>query len=99
MVKSDAITAVLEATIEEGCSIVVKFAEAYDFEAHKMIAERSLAPRLLFHSEKPMYGGLWMIVMEFCGTSPDKYSGSDNLIQSSPLIQQDITLALELPQK
>ncbi|KAF8597082.1 hypothetical protein BDV93DRAFT_479692 [Ceratobasidium sp. AG-I] len=64
---------VFEATLDNGNSVVVKFAEFYNFQAHKLLADKSLAPALLFHSPTPSYGGLWMIVMEFCGEGFDAY--------------------------
>ena len=46
----------------EGMEIVVKFAESYSREAHKMLATMTLAPKLL-HYQK-ISGELHFVVME-----------------------------------
>jgi serine/threonine protein kinase len=42
--------------------VIVKFARRYNTEAHKMLAEKGLAPKLYYHC--PVRGGLTMVVME-----------------------------------
>lgn len=53
------------AKTEDGQDIIVKFAESYNKEAHHLLAEKGLAPRLL-HAE-PIYPGssFVLVVMEF----------------------------------
>jgi serine/threonine protein kinase len=52
-------------------SIVVKFVERYGKEAHKLLEEMEVAPRLLYYGkigvsdEHPTYGHLRMVVMEY----------------------------------
>jgi tRNA A-37 threonylcarbamoyl transferase component Bud32 len=49
--------------------VVVKFVSAYNAEAHRILAEHRLAPALYYAStesdEESMYGGRYMIVMDF----------------------------------
>ncbi|KAK0207037.1 hypothetical protein DFS33DRAFT_638382 [Desarmillaria ectypa] len=50
--------------------IVVKFVEQYGGEAHRLLADADLAPKLLYHgpldssTDAPSYGSLRMVVME-----------------------------------
>ncbi|KAK0203313.1 hypothetical protein DFS33DRAFT_1474383 [Desarmillaria ectypa] len=50
--------------------IVVKFVEQYGAEAHQLLADTDLAPKLLYHgpldssTDAPSYGSLRMVVME-----------------------------------
>ncbi|KAJ7218152.1 hypothetical protein GGX14DRAFT_390804 [Mycena pura] len=44
--------------------VIVKFARRYNTEAHQMLAEKDLAPKLYYHCL--VRGGLTMVVMEKC---------------------------------
>jgi serine/threonine protein kinase len=45
--------------------IVVKFVERYSERAHRLLAEKGLAPRLLHFGPLELYGSLSMVVMEY----------------------------------
>ena len=51
--------------------IVVKFVESYSEQAHRILAEKGRAPRLLYHgsmhfyTEQPSYDSVSMVVMEY----------------------------------
>lgn len=58
-----------EAKLDNGCRVVVKFVSTYHAEAHRIVAEAGLAPTLHYagteHAEASLYGGRYMIVMDF----------------------------------
>ncbi|CAE6441605.1 unnamed protein product [Rhizoctonia solani] len=90
---------VFEAITEDGRSIVVKFAQFYNFEAHKLLAAQSLAPQLLSLNPEPVGGGLVMIVMELAGTSLDKYldpTGPGLEPSARTQIHKDVEMAMDL---
>ncbi|KAF8592728.1 hypothetical protein K439DRAFT_1379042 [Ramaria rubella] len=74
--------------------LVVKFASKYNADAHRLLAEKRLAPTLYYagseHPEAPKYGGRYMIVMEFVEEEPPR---SDIL---SPGQASQIKEAIEL---
>lgn len=71
--------------------VVVKFAERYGEQAHRLLAEHHLAPELYFC--KPTLCGLWMIVM-------DRTEGQDayTLFPGEPpdYVKRDVDRAIEL---
>lgn len=71
--------------------VIVKFAEEYGKEAHRLLAEHLLAPRL--HFCKRTLCGLWMIVM-------DRAEGQDahTLFPSEPpdYVKKDVDRAIQL---
>lgn len=62
--------------------VVVKFASSYHAEAHRILADHQLAPTLHFAGTEDaggsMYGGRYMIVMDFIDgcSAPDRLSNS-----------------------
>ncbi|KAG6888306.1 hypothetical protein C0992_008871 [Termitomyces sp. T32_za158] len=56
-----------EAKLDDGQRVVVKFASRYHAEAHRLLAERGLAPKLHHSSTEggSLYGGRYMVVMDF----------------------------------
>ncbi|KAG6894623.1 hypothetical protein C0992_005366 [Termitomyces sp. T32_za158] len=56
-----------EAKLDDGRRVVVKFASRYHAEAHRLLAERGLAPKLHHSSTEggSLYGGRYMVVMDF----------------------------------
>ncbi|KAG8756164.1 hypothetical protein FRC11_005495 [Ceratobasidium sp. 423] len=89
---------VFEGNVEDGTPIVIKFAQFYNFEAHQLLADQLLAPKLLSCSAEPVGGGLLMIVMELSGTSLDNYLRSHPKPEPSKLAQVrgDIERALHI---
>lgn len=71
--------------------VIVKFAEEYGEEAHRLLAEHRLAPRL--HFCKRTLCGLWMIVM-------DRVEGQDayTLFPGEPpdYVKEDVDRAIQL---
>jgi serine/threonine protein kinase len=62
----------LAKTVDNGTPIVVKFAQHYNFEAHRLLADQNLAPPLLYprrstsnDERNRRYGGLLFVVMGF----------------------------------
>ncbi|KAG6914878.1 hypothetical protein DXG01_014771 [Tephrocybe rancida] len=57
------------ASLENKKQVVVKFVSTYHTQSHRILAEHQLAPKLLYAgTDKPkgqMYGGRYMIVMDF----------------------------------
>ncbi|KAG6910125.1 hypothetical protein DXG01_012884 [Tephrocybe rancida] len=57
------------ASLENKKQVVVKFVSTYHAQSHRILAEHQLAPKLLYAStDEPkgqMYGGRYMIVMDF----------------------------------
>ncbi|CAE7183802.1 unnamed protein product [Rhizoctonia solani] len=94
---SKIIRPVFEATAQDGSTVVVKFAQSYNFKAHKLLAEQALAPVLLSQNEERVCGGFFMVVMELSGTSLDNYP---ELEQSTlEKVRNDIKKALEILHK
>ncbi|CAE6506478.1 unnamed protein product [Rhizoctonia solani] len=96
---SDVVRPLFEAITEDGKPIVVKFTQFYNFEAHKLLAEKGLAPKLLSLNAQPISAGLVMIVMELFGTSLDTYldPAGPGLDQSARAhIESDVKMALDL---
>ena len=64
----------------DGKEVVVKFTPTYNARAHRLLADRGLAPELIYDgTEGPRYGGLLMIVMD------DAKGGTlSELLNSSP---------------
>ncbi|CAG8675995.1 3581_t:CDS:2, partial [Racocetra fulgida] len=54
---------VWRATTEDKSSIIIKYTQTYNVNAHKICAEKQLAPRILFASNK-VIDGWWVIIME-----------------------------------
>ncbi|KAL5640693.1 hypothetical protein ACGC1H_001243 [Rhizoctonia solani] len=93
------IRSVFEAITETGHPIVVKFAQFYNFEAHKLLATHSLAPQLLSLHAEPVGGGLVMVVMELTGKSLDNYldpTGPGLEPSARAQICEDVKTALDL---
>ncbi|KDN34367.1 hypothetical protein RSAG8_12533, partial [Rhizoctonia solani AG-8 WAC10335] len=80
---------------DDGRRIVVKFTEFYNFEAHTLLADRSLAPKLLSLSAELVGESLFMIVMEFSGTSLDHYLDSYPRLDLDR-VRTDVQEAVEL---
>ncbi|CAE6405663.1 hypothetical protein RSOLAG22IIIB_10241 [Rhizoctonia solani] len=96
---SRVIRPVFEAMTKDGRLLVVKFAQFYNFEAHQLLAARSLAPQLLSVDAEQVGGGLVMVVMELSGKSLDNYLGSTGLqLEPSARAQvyEDVKAALDL---
>ncbi|KEP52305.1 kinase domain protein [Rhizoctonia solani 123E] len=90
---------IFEAITEDGRPIVVKFAQVYNLEAHKLLASQSLAPQLLSLEVEPVGGGLAMVVMELTGTSLDNYldpTGPGLEPSARAQICKDVETALDL---
>ncbi|KDN34340.1 hypothetical protein RSAG8_12571, partial [Rhizoctonia solani AG-8 WAC10335] len=94
----DFLRSLFEAITEDGRRIVVKFTESYHLEAHKLLADRSLAPTLLSLHAEPVGGNLLMVVMELSGTSLDRYLASHPKLDRSKLdrVRTDVQDALEI---
>ncbi|KAG6878678.1 hypothetical protein C0992_007692 [Termitomyces sp. T32_za158] len=58
---------VYEARLDDGQRVVVKFASRYHAEAHRLLAERGLAPKLHHAGTEggSLYGGRYMVVMDY----------------------------------
>ena len=79
-------------------AIVVKFVQRYGADAHRCLAEKGFAPRLLYHGPvgvqdgDPTYGHLRMVVMEYIeGVTLDK---AKELGQVPKTLQAQVTTAL-----
>jgi len=88
-----------------GNLLVVKFVSTYHAEAHRLLAQRQLAPSLHYagteDSARSLYGGRYMVVMDFVdGTSPDALTGAQfaevkeavTLLHSKNLVFGDLRL-------
>ncbi|KAG9081028.1 hypothetical protein FRC06_005896 [Ceratobasidium sp. 370] len=62
---TDPVRPVFFAQTTSGDLIVVKFAQQYSAEAHRILMEQGLAPQLLYDSEQPLGCGMRMIVMSY----------------------------------
>jgi serine/threonine protein kinase len=81
-----------------GKDVVVKFASTYCVNAHNLFGEKGLAPNIIYDgTNRPRYGGLSMIVMEYV-----KGDTLTQFLQSSPsqerldAITNSVTTATEL---
>ncbi|KAG6884082.1 hypothetical protein C0992_007052 [Termitomyces sp. T32_za158] len=66
-----------EAKLDDGHRVVVKFTSRYHAEAHRLLAERGLAPKLHYAGTAggSLYGGRYMVVMDFFeGTMPHTFT-------------------------
>ena len=78
--------------------VVVKFVSIYSIHAHNLLAEKGLAPKIIYDGTNgPRHGGLFMIVMEYVeGKTLTKF------LQSSPsqgcldAVLVSVTTAIEL---
>ncbi|KAG9103438.1 hypothetical protein FRC07_009991 [Ceratobasidium sp. 392] len=80
--------------------VVVKFVRDYNSTAHRMLAEKRLAPRLLYDSVDPLDCGLRMIVMESM-EAPDLYMylkdrSTNNRTLEIQAVRTDVVSALSL---
>ncbi|CUA78246.1 hypothetical protein RSOLAG22IIIB_13026 [Rhizoctonia solani] len=89
---------VYEAITKDNHTAVVKFAQSYNFKAHKLLADRSLAPKLLSRDVERVGGELLMVVMELSSTSLDNYLEAHPKLGPSELyqVQADIEMALSI---
>jgi len=60
----ESIKAVFVANTQDGRKIVVKFAEAYNEEAHSLLVTEGLAPPLLY-CDRPAFSDFTMVVMDY----------------------------------
>ncbi|CAE6449760.1 unnamed protein product [Rhizoctonia solani] len=87
-----------EAVTDDGRRLVVKFSESYHYEAHKLLSDRSLAPKLISQRAEPVGGNLFMVVMELSGTSLERYLSAHPKLDHSALdrVRADVQDALEI---
>ncbi|EUC53734.1 adaptin amino-terminal region protein, partial [Rhizoctonia solani AG-3 Rhs1AP] len=88
---------VFKAITKDNRVVVVKFAQCYNFEAHKLLADHSLAPKLISRDAERVGGGLLMIVMELSGTSLDNYTSNPKFdLSLFHQVRKDIETALAI---
>ncbi|KAG8689907.1 hypothetical protein FRC11_014955, partial [Ceratobasidium sp. 423] len=84
---------VFKASAETGEDIVVKFAERYGIDVHRLLASRGLAPKVLFYESPRSRAGLHTIVMEYVpSTHPHDNQGKGHL----DYVKNDVRKALDL---
>ncbi|KAL5632279.1 hypothetical protein ACGC1H_000325 [Rhizoctonia solani] len=95
---TETMRSLFEATADDGRRLVIKFSDSYHFEAHKLLADRSLAPKLVSQRAEPVGGDLLMVVMELSGTSLDRYLSTHPGLDRSTLdrVRTDVQDALEI---
>jgi hypothetical protein len=84
---------IYEATLPEtGTAVLVKFSASYNKEAHRLLSDHGLAPKL--HASVPLTGGFYMTVMDrVLGEDAHQKFGKSNL---PPRVKEDLKVALEL---
>ncbi|KAG7085504.1 hypothetical protein E1B28_003065 [Marasmius oreades] len=79
---SDFSMCLFRARMQDGTIVMVKFTPRYNVEAHSLLAEAELAPRLLHRTK--VVGGWFMIVMEFLPNAQNAFTYLyDHQIQQS----------------
>ena len=82
-------------TNDDQCQIVVKFAQMYNVEAHKLCAEQGFAPQLIYASQT-VVNEWWMIVMEFLDGLPLYIYRTETLASEHNTIVRDVESAIKL---
>ena len=82
-----------KARTNDQCQIVVKFAQTYNVEAHKLCAEQGFAPQLIYASQT-VVNEWWMIVMEFLDGMP-LYSTETSASEHNAIVR-DVEHAITL---
>lgn len=79
--------------------MVVKFTSTYNVHAHRLLADKGLAPKLIYDgTEGPRYGGLIMIVMDHVkgGTTLDELLHSSSSRELLDAIINSVTEAIKV---
>ncbi|QRV94387.1 kinase domain protein [Ceratobasidium sp. AG-Ba] len=86
---------VFAARTESGERIVVKFAEQYHIEGHRLLASNGLAPKVLFYRGPTYAGGYHLVIMERIG-SGSLYDWARSHAGELAPIRQDVEKALKI---
>ncbi|QRV79743.1 hypothetical protein RhiJN_07758 [Ceratobasidium sp. AG-Ba] len=86
---------VFAARTESGDQIVVKFAQQYHIEGHRLLASQRLAPKILFYRGPAYAGGYHLVIMERIG-SGSLYGWVKSHVGELEPLRQDVEKALKI---
>jgi serine/threonine protein kinase len=98
----DCITLRARTNTEPAQDIVVKFVDRYGERAHRLLADKDLAPNILFcgsprlDDEQPSYHSISMVVMEYIDGEPLAQVKEEMNAQTTEKVQLELRRALDL---